>query len=267
METAAQPLLRIDGVSKSYGGLLAVNNFTADIDATSLTAVIGPNGAGKSSLFNVVTGFERADAGTVLLDGRPVHRLPPFSRARRGMVRTFQLTKVLAGLTVLENMVLAAAHHPGDSLSGSLFRQLAWRRRERTAKDEANEILSMLRLHKKAGELAGRLSGGERKLLELGRALMLRPRMLLLDEPLAGVNRTLGRELVDHIERLKEERRMTFLFIEHDLEVVLNHADRVIVMSQGRIVADGPPAEIRANPTVIEAYLGSPRAAGRGGAT
>jgi branched-chain amino acid transport system ATP-binding protein len=263
MAADAQPLLRIDGLTKSYGGLRAVDHVTTDVVENSLTALIGPNGAGKSSLFNVVTGFERADTGTVLLDGNAIQRLPAFARARRGMVRTFQLTKVLAGLSVLDNMVLAAPRHPGNSLTGSLVRQIAWRKRERAAKEEAAEILAMLRLGDKARELAGRLSGGERKLLELGRALMLRPRLLLLDEPLAGVNPTLGRTLIEHIERLRAERGMTFLFIEHDLEVVLRHADRVIVMSQGRVVADGHPDEVRDSPAVIEAYLGARRAGTR----
>jgi neutral amino acid transport system ATP-binding protein len=173
------------------------------VERGSITALIGPNGAGKSSLFNVVSGFERADGGAVRLDGRSIYRLPAYSIARRGMVRTFQLTKTLSVMSVLDNMLLAAPRHPGERLGGSFVRPLAARRREREARARALELLKTFDLGGLAGDYAGTLSGGQRKLLELARALMLEPRLVLLDEPLAGVNPTLGRRLLDHIEELR----------------------------------------------------------------
>jgi neutral amino acid transport system ATP-binding protein len=174
------------------------------------------------------------------------------------MVRTFQLTRALAAMPVLDNMMLAAPDQPGERLSNVLLRPRAVRAREREVQEQAEELLEVFGLREKASDYAGTLSGGQRKLLELARALMARPRMLLLDEPMAGINPTLGRRLLDHIQRLRSEEGVTFLFVEHDMEVVMNHSDRVVVMAEGRVIASGEPHEVRSDPAVVDAYLGSP---------
>jgi branched-chain amino acid transport system ATP-binding protein len=192
----------------------------------------------------------------VRLEGRSIYRLPPWAIARRGLVRTFQLTKTLSVMTVLDNMLLATPHHPGEVLGGSFVRPFAARRREREARTRAAELLETFDLAGKADDYAGTLSGGQRKLLELARALMLEPPLVLLDEPLAGVNPTLARRLLEHIQEIRERERTTFLFVEHDMEVVMNHSDRVVVMAVGRVIADGPPEQVRRDEAVVEAYLG-----------
>nr|MDQ2629663.1 ABC transporter ATP-binding protein [Actinomycetota bacterium] len=238
-------LLEVEGVVKRFGGIHAVDGAGFTVGAESVTALIGPNGAGKTTLFNLVTGFERADRGSVRFDGEEVARQPAYAIARRGMVRTFQLTRALAAMPVLDNMMLAAPGQPGERLRNVLLRPRAVRAREREVREQAEELLEVFGLREKAGDYAGTLSGGQRKLLELARALMARPRMLLLDEPMAGINPTLGRRLLDHIQRLRSEEGMTFLFVEHDMEVVMNHSDRVVVMAEGRVIAEGEPHEVR----------------------
>ncbi len=254
-EAAARPLLEIAAVSKRFGGLVAVDGASFDVRRGSITALIGPNGAGKSTLFNVVSGFVRADAGEVLLDGQSIFRLRAHAIARRGLVRTFQLTKALSVMSVLDNMLLAAPGHPGERLALAALRPV-WRERERAERERARELLDVFGLAAKAGEYAGTLSGGQRKLLELARALMLEPTILLLDEPLAGVNRTLGRRLLEHIERVREERGLTILLVEHDIELVATFTNRSYVLDFGRVLTSGPTETVMASEEVRRAYLG-----------
>jgi branched-chain amino acid transport system ATP-binding protein len=249
-------ILEVERVEKRYGGVRAIDGASLSVERGSITALIGPNGAGKSTLFDVVSGFERADGGAIRFDGRSIYRLPAFAIARRGLVRTFQMTKTLNVMSVLDNMLLAAPNHPGERLSTWVLRPWTARRRERDARTRALDLLETFELMPHAGAYAGTLSGGQRKLLELARALMLAPRLVLLDEPLAGVNPTLGRRLLEHIEELRRDDGTTVLFVEHDMEVVMNHADHVIVMAQGRVIAEGSADDVRKNETVVEAYLG-----------
>jgi neutral amino acid transport system ATP-binding protein len=252
----AAPLLDIEGVVKRFGGIRAVDGATMKVQDGAITALIGPNGAGKTTLFNVVTGFYRGDRGSVIFDGKPVFGHSPHELARSGMVRTFQITKALAAMPVIDNMMLAALNQPGERFRDLVFRPGAVRSREREVREQAMELLEVFNLAELADDYAGTLSGGQRKLLELARALMATPRLLLLDEPMAGINPTLGKRLLDHMQRLRREEGVTFLFIEHDMEVVMNHSDRVVVMAEGRVIAEGEPREVRRDKRVIDAYLG-----------
>jgi neutral amino acid transport system ATP-binding protein len=249
-------ILAAEHVVKRFGGIRAVDGATLDVGQGSITALIGPNGAGKTTLFNVLTGFYRGDGGQISFAGKSIAGWAPHAIARLGMVRTFQITKALSRMPVIDNMMLAAPDQPGERLSTVVFRPAGWRRREAQVHEQAMELLEVFNLHEKAGDYAGTLSGGQRKLLELARALMTRPRLLMLDEPMAGINPTLGRRLLDHMQRLRREEDVTFLFIEHDMEVVMNHSDRVIVMAEGKVIADGEPNEVRGDQRVIDAYLG-----------
>jgi branched-chain amino acid transport system ATP-binding protein len=250
-------IFEADGVVKRFGGIRALDGSSLSVREGSVTALIGPNGAGKTTFFNVVTGFYRPDHGRAAFGGHEVLGHPPYAIARLGMVRTFQITKALARMPVIDNMMLGARDQPGERLLNVVFRPGAWRRREAEVRDQAMELLEIFNLTPLADAYAGTLSGGQRKLLELARALMTQPRFLLLDEPMAGINPTLGRRLLEHMQRLRAEQGVTFLFIEHDMEVVMNHADRVIVMAQGKVIADGEPHEVRKDQAVIDAYLGS----------
>jgi neutral amino acid transport system ATP-binding protein len=249
-------LLEVNEVIKRFGGIRAVDGATMNIREGAITALIGPNGAGKTTLFNVLTGFYRGDRGSVTFDGRPILGEPPYEIARRGMVRTFQITKALAAMPVIDNMMLAAPGQPGERLRDVVFRPGAVRAREKEVLEQAMELLEIFNLDRLVDDYAGTLSGGQRKLLELARALMAEPKLLLLDEPMAGINPTLGGRLLDHMQRLRRERSVTFLFIEHDMEVVMNHSDRIVVMAEGRVIAEGEPHEVRSDQRVIDAYLG-----------
>ncbi len=259
---AGGPMLRVKDVHKRFGGIKAVDGATFDVAEGSITALIGPNGAGKTTLFNVLTGFYPGDHGSVMLEGRQIFRNPPHRIARLGMVRTFQITKALAAMPVIDNMMLAAQDQPGEKLRNVVFRPAASRRREKEVHERALELLDTVNLHRLADSYAGTLSGGQRKLLEFARALMTEPSFLMLDEPMAGVNPTLGARLLDLIQRLRRERGMTVLFVEHDMEVVMGHSDRVVVMAEGRVIAEGSPDAVRKDQKVIDAYLGGGAATG-----
>jgi branched-chain amino acid transport system ATP-binding protein len=259
-----EALLGVRDVVKRFGGIRAVDGATLDVERSSITALIGPNGAGKTTLFNVITGFYPGEGGSIRFAGHQVLRRPPHVIARLGMVRTFQITKALGRMPVIDNMMLAAPDQPGERLYNVVFRPGLVRRREQGVRRNAIDLLDLFDLERLADQYAGTLSGGQRKLLELARALMAMPQMLLLDEPMAGINPVLGARLLDHMQRLRSEQGMTFLFIEHDMEVVMGHSDRVIVMAEGRVIADGKPELVRRDKRVIDAYLGSGTTAGDG---
>ena len=250
------PVLTIHGMRRAFGGLLAVDIHHLEIQRNTITSIIGPNGAGKTTLFNLLTGFESPDEGQYSFDGDVLVGVPAHQVAQRGMVRTFQLTKVLPKLTVLENMLVAAKAQPGASFRGAILG--GWQSAERQNREQAIDILERFGLTAMASEYAGNLSGGQRKLLEMARALMVRPTVVMLDEPTAGVNPVLIQSLLEHVKGLKEAG-MTVLFVEHDMDVVQSISDWVVVLAEGNVIAEGPPGVIARNPAVIEAYLGKHR--------
>ncbi len=256
-------LLEVDGLDKAFGGVAAVSGATFAIAQGSITALIGPNGAGKTTVFNLISGFLRPDAGIIRFAGARIDGWRGDRVARAGLVRAFQAPRVLTRMSVLDNLLLAARHHPGERLFAALLARGRVARREREVRRRAGELLDLLRLAPLAADYAGTLSGGQRKLLELGRALMVEPRMILLDEPMAGVAPVLGLQLLDHIRGIRD-RGTTVLVIEHDMDVVMALSEQVIVMDEGRVIATGAPDAIQRDERVIEAYLGrlaAPRAA------
>ena len=247
-------LLAVDGLRRSFGSLVAVDGVSFEIEAGEIVGMIGPNGAGKTTTFNCILSVIDSDAGTVSFDGADVTGGPPHALARRGLVRTFQQTRELETLTVADNMLLAAPEHPGERAWHAVGRTSTSAQREAAARERAMELLEVFDIAGMVEEYAGNLSGGQRKLLELARSLMLDPKLLLLDEPFAGVNPSLTNEIVGHIEALNDDG-MTLLIIEHELETLTDLVDRLIVLADGQVLATGRPADVMENEEVIDAYL------------
>jgi len=248
-------LLSAKGLSKSFGGICAVNNASLDVPQGSITGLIGPNGAGKTTLFNLLSNFIRPDKGEVFLDGQPIHQLPPYQIALKGCVRTFQVARVLSRLTVLENMLLASPGQTGENFLNVWFQGAKIRQQEQENRAKALDILDSIGLGEKAQDYAGALSGGQRKLLEIGRVRMTDPELILLDEPAAGVNPTLIAQISDHIIEWNRQG-ITFLIIEHNMDVIMSLCHHVWVLAEGTNLADGSPSEIQKNERVLKAYLG-----------
>ncbi|MDF3310747.1 ABC transporter ATP-binding protein [Rhodococcus sp. T2V] len=249
------PILLVDNVSRTFGGLKAVDVAHLEIQRGCITGLIGPNGAGKTTLFNLLTGFDRPDSGTWSMDGQSLGRMYPHQVARRGVVRTFQLTKALSKLTVLDNVRLGATGQRGERIVNTLL-PWTWKAQERAVTERANELLARFTLDTKSDDLAGSLSGGQRKLLEMARALMTEPTVMMLDEPMAGVNPALTQSLLGHIKSLRDEG-MTVVFVEHDMDVIRDISDWVVVMAQGSVIAESTPEHLSSNTAVVDAYLGS----------
>ena len=249
------PILTADNVRRQFGGLVAVDVEHVEVQRGSITALIGPNGAGKTTFFNLLTGFDSPDKGDWLFNGSSLRKVRAHRIAHEGMVRTFQLTKALSRLTVIENMRLGATGQSGENVFKAILPFL-WRGQEKDITERADELLAYFKLDSKREDFAGSLSGGQRKLLEMARALMVQPEMVMLDEPMAGVNPALKQSLLGHVKALRD-RGMTVLFVEHDMDMVRDVADWVVVMAQGKIIAEGPPLAVMADDRVIDAYLGA----------
>jgi branched-chain amino acid transport system ATP-binding protein len=249
------PIVVADGIVRRFGGLIAVDVDHVEIQRNIITALIGPNGAGKTTFFNLLTGFDKPDQGSWSFENHSLSGLSAYRVARLGMVRTFQLTKVLSRLTVMENMRLGATGQSGESLLQAMFAPF-WRSQEKANTARAQALLERFKLDAKKDDFAGSLSGGQRKLLEMARALMVEPELVMLDEPMAGVNPALKQSLLQHVKSLREDG-MTVLFVEHDMDMVRDISDWVIVMAQGKIIAEGPPDAVMADQRVIDAYLGA----------
>lgn len=251
----SQPLLVAKGLSKHFGGIRAVNDARIEVYSGAITGLIGPNGAGKTTLFNLLSNFIRPDDGKVFFNGQPIHHLSSNQIALQGCVRTFQVARVLSRLSVLENMLLATPHQTGENLIQLWFQQAKIRQEEKENKERAMNILESVGLADKAYDYAGALSGGQRKLLEIARALMTRPKLILLDEPAAGVNPTLMGQICEHIINWNKQG-ISFLIIEHNMDMVMSLCHHVWVLAEGTNLADGTPEEIQKNSAVLEAYLG-----------
>lgn len=248
-------ILSADGIRRHFGGIVAVDVKHLEVQRGSITALIGPNGAGKTTLFNLLSGFDTPDVGEWRFDGHNMSRVVAHKTASMGMVRTFQLTKSLTKMTVIENMKLGAIHQVGEKWWKGLLPFL-WKSQEAKIEERADNLLKRFKMDHMRNEYAGTLSGGQRKLLEMARALMTEPTLVMLDEPMAGVNPALKQSLNEHIRGLRDDG-MTVLFVEHDMDMVNDVADWVIVMAEGILIAEGTPEQIGSNPQVIEAYLGS----------
>ncbi|HMQ24714.1 MAG TPA: ABC transporter ATP-binding protein [Acidimicrobiales bacterium] len=249
------PIVVADHVVRRFGGLTAVEVDHLEIERGSITALIGPNGAGKTTFFNCLTGFGDPDEGEWSFDGTSMSKAPAHKFPQYGMVRTFQLTKALSKLTVIENMKLAAPNQRGENFFRALVPGV-WRRQEREVEERADALLKRFKMDHMRNEFAGTLSGGQRKLLEMARALMCDPKIIMLDEPMAGVNPALTQSLLEHIKEMRADGA-TVLFIEHDMDVVSSISDWVVVMAEGAIIAESRPEEVGQNQAVVDAYLGA----------
>jgi branched-chain amino acid transport system ATP-binding protein len=249
------PILVADNVIRRFGGLTAVDVKHVEVQRGSITALIGPNGAGKTTFFNLLTGFDAPDEGSWTFNGNSLSGVAAHKVARAGMVRTFQLTKALSKLRVIDNMRLGATGQKGEHFWRALIPSV-WKEQEREITARAEDLLTRFKLIAKRDEFAGSLSGGQRKLLEMARALMVQPEMVMLDEPMAGVNPALTQSLLGHVKQLREDG-MTVLFVEHDMDMVHDISDWIIVMGQGGVIAEGTPDKVMADPRVIDAYLGA----------
>jgi branched-chain amino acid transport system ATP-binding protein len=249
------PILVADKITRTFGGLTAVDVEHLEVQRGVITALIGPNGAGKTTFFNLLTGFDRPDTGTWAFEGTPLNKVPSYKVSRMGMVRTFQLTKVLAKLTVIENMRVGSTKQKGERLLNAMFKWV-WGAQEDEVTQRADRLLARFLLDKKREDFAGSLSGGQRKLLEMARALMADPELVMLDEPMAGVNPALKQSLLGHVKSLRDEGR-TVLFVEHDMDMVRDISDWVVVMAQGQVISEGPPDSVMQDQRVIDAYLGA----------
>ena len=242
---------------KHFGGLAAVDGVSMEIKQGTITGLIGPNGAGKSTLFNLIAGTLTPESGSIYLDGENVTGLKPHMLFSKGLLRTFQIAHEFQSLSVLDNLMMVPSLQLGESLLGAWFRREKMFRQEAELRGKAEEVISFLNLGHHANEFAGNLSGGQKKLLELGRTMMVSPKIVILDEVGAGVNRTLLKEIGDAILKMNQERGFTFCMIEHDMDFISRLCDPVVVMAEGKILAQGRADEIKANEDVIEAYLGA----------
>ena len=249
-------MLEVNNIVKSFGGLKAVNDCSIKVEEGSITGLIGPNGAGKTTLFNVITGFFKPDKGQISFHGERIEGLAPDKIFHKKIFRTFQITREFDQMTVLENLMIIPASQSGEKIWNTWFRPGTVRKQEKALKEKSLDVLEFVELIKLKDDYAGTLSGGQKKLLELAKSMMAEPKIVLLDEPGAGVNPTLMKKLISNIRKLREEKNMTFFLIEHDMDLVMNLCDPVIVMSEGKKLAEGKPAEIKQDERVLEAYLG-----------
>ncbi|MEX0405162.1 ABC transporter ATP-binding protein [Aquibium sp. LZ166] len=255
-------IIDVQGVTKRFGNVLAVDNCSLSVEEGTITGLIGPNGAGKTTLFNMVAGAFPPTSGRILLGGEDVTRLKAHELFARGLLRTFQIAQDFSNMTALENLMMVPAGQSGEALFSACFRRGKVMAEEAETRRKADEVMQVIRLSHVKNERAGNLSGGQKKLLELGRVMMARPRVVLLDEIAAGVNRTLLNDLAAVVQRLNREDGLTFFVIEHDMDLIARLCDPVIVMAAGSVMMQGPMSEIRNDPEVIEAYFGGTPAAG-----